>query len=168
MAYFPFFSGRIIAMLCAVAIAMQCQPQAKTTDRTAVSTSADSLKTYVEIPGSVQATWFILARGNQKTRSVPGPTDYELYALVECKSQEFIAQLKNECAPVDLDEGLLPVDTACAQVIGLLAANRKAIVGDKVYLKGTALDIGKMVRRPLSGGIGLIMGSTVLLIANTM
>ena len=162
------FSADWIAALCIVSMNFNCQQgEKKPADDTTVSTDIDSLRAWVEIPEGCRAAWFVRAMGAQGARSAPGPTDYALYALVKCMPPDWAARLKGECAPVELDEAALPVDTACAKLLGILDANRKSVAGDNVYLKGMAVDIEKIARHPFSHGVGLIMDSTLLVIANT-
>lgn len=128
-----------------------------------VNLSADSLAEYFAVPKSSECKWFIKPMGETNSR-VPGPTDYELFALIRLPDNLFIEQLISECPAIEeMDEGI-PIDPQIFSLLGMETVPGGKEYNGKMVLEGRVLNMDKKIKNPFSDGVGLIISPTLLFI----
>lgn len=131
-----------------------------------VSQNADSLAEYFTIPNGSECKWLIKPMGEMNPR-VPGPTDYELSALIHFPDNSFIEQLAADCPAIEeLDDGI-PIDAQTYNLLGMESIPGGKNYNGKMIQNGRAINMDSKIQNPFSNGVGLIINPTLLFVTAT-
>jgi hypothetical protein len=124
---------------------------------------------FITMPDSFigSCLWFVKPIG-QISRT-PGPIDYELYALVSLKNATQLQAIMSSLSKLDTYEEGLPIPNAYADSLHIQSDN---ILGKKdgtTYLNvKESFNVSPLIHYPYKNGLGVLINSSLLIIAGTM